>query len=176
MSTRYVWNRSDIEINLVNSGSGFTRLEIINGTEAYVYLSTDPNRFSWDFGSGDSASYGKFTSYDSRVRLTPSRTQTEVPSGYYFSVIDVAVTNPVQAMYRAINTCTITLEQNDNDAIIRGDRDDSDWYKATRGPGDNTTPVSNASSSTYPLNNNALAITNICAIIPQLIRGYKHVR
>ena len=36
--------------------------------------------------------------------------------------------------------------------------------------------VSNASSSTYPLNNNCCRIAKICVILPLLFWGYRHVK
>lgn len=179
MSTRYVWKQSQISVSYEHDGyvnsfspdvKGNIKIKIANSSDLLVPVFSGYNASTSSFRMPNPSSEEGF-------QVAAPSGRVSVPANAYWTVVEAnSNSNTASTLYQAgtrrtyistdfVSDWELQLGQNQNYKVV-----------AQRSPGDPVATLSNASASTYPLNNNALAITNICAIIPQLIRGYKHVR
>ena len=164
MSIRYVWLKNNLALNVTGqllAGQWFSAAAYPSGT--------------LHIGESVHASGNKVELNESATKTINSGASSTIASeNYGYISTDSGSHYPSNAdlWHNNTNVNANILSSSQGWQLTSGTLDIIRGWKK----GSNTGTISNASSSTYPLNNNAPAITNICAIIPQLIRGYKHVR
>jgi len=172
LSTRYVWERYNTEKELakITASSAYVGSAEYN-TDWYVAVA---NESALNISNGIKASQYTIRS----ATYSASIGTVGLNAGECFSdIFNSEPSGPVDIKYQASES-----------AIIRPrtftDEPEKDFYvygeiyilSTTRVKGDNFLgTVSNASASTYPRHNYTGQITSICAIIPVLLRRYKHV-
>lgn len=176
MSTRYVWNRFNIN-PVLNNNYGTRSGEICNGSPVTIGMTTNSDDLILINGPR----------WPMRAHLKTARTTVTlelndyyvVPANTYFAFKGSKDINYGQAMYGGENTITC-YASGDGNAYNGVDIDFGHTdpyyvvYNASKGSAAGT--VSNAASSTYPLNNNCCQIAKICVVLPLLFWGYHHVK
>lgn len=175
MSNRYVWNKSNCDYEYARHGTNnwAGSVDWADSLPAQIYLAASPENIGLSFNSSN-VFVPKTIQYPSQIiNLTEDSPSYTVPAGTPFYIAGVRGN---RVFYRADRSLKISLGEY-SDSANRWPIEGSGIYelevKASKGSFAAT--VSNSSSSTYPHHNYTEQITSICAIIPVLLRRYKHV-
>lgn len=167
MSTRFVWNRYNVNISIEEIGTGFAS-KTSHEPETIDYTA-DPNNIDWAWGNNVTETdrvngYGPF---EGHLELTQNGDSGTIPANRYF----VSSTRA----YKTTSTMNVSLTTPFGSYWYEFDENANKQIGAVKSKGTAAGTLSNAASSTYPLNNTLYENTIICVFSASLLRWCSYV-